>query len=119
VADAAWLDQNHRIADRARALLREALNAFVRADLDEAIGVIRAAQGVGREVSALSGELTRRMIDNPSQITVLLDMMAVTKAVDRVADHASNLAEHLIYIVRGTDVRHATLDQIEREALQR
>jgi phosphate transport system protein len=119
VADAAWLDHNHRIADRARALLRDALNAFVRADLDEAIGVIRAAQGVGREVSALSGDLTRRMVDNPSQITVLLDMMAVTKAVDRVADHASNLAEHLIYIVRGTDVRHATLDQIEREALQR
>ena len=50
---------------------------------------------------------------------MLLDMLSVVRAVDRVADHAGNLSEHLIYIVHGTDVRHATLDQIEREALQR
>jgi phosphate transport system protein len=59
------------------------------------------------------------MSEQPGEIAVLLDMLSVVRAVDRVADHAGNLAEHLIYIVHGTDVRHATLDQIEREALQR
>jgi len=119
VPDARWLEETHRVADLARGLLRDALNAFVRGELDEAIAVIRAAQGIGRLVNAISGELVRQITQNPSQVAVLLDMMAVTKAVDRVADHAANLAEHLIYIIKGTDVRHATLDQIERETLQR
>jgi phosphate transport system protein len=118
-ADARWLEDTHRTADGARGLLRDALNAFVRGELDGAIAVIRAAQGIGQQVSAISRGLVRRMGENPSQVAVLLDMMAINKSVDRVADHASNLAEHLIYIIKGTDVRHATLDQIERETLQR
>jgi phosphate transport system protein len=119
VADAAWLEQTHRVADQARGLLRDALNAFVRGELDDAIAVIRSTQGIGRLVNTISGALIQKISENPSQVAVLLDMMAVTKAVDRVADHAANLAEHLIYIIKGTDVRHATLDQIERETLQR
>lgn len=119
VADAAWLEQTHRVADQARGLLRDALNAFVRGELDDAIAVIRSTQGIGRLVNSIAGALIQKISENPSQVAVLLDMMAVTKAVDRVADHAANLAEHLIYIIKGTDVRHATLDQIERETLQR
>ncbi|MCE3002043.1 MAG: phosphate signaling complex protein PhoU [Xanthomonadaceae bacterium] len=118
-ADARWLEDTHRTADAARGLLRDALNAFVRGELEGAIAVIRAAQGVGQQVSAISRSLVKRMGENPGQVAVLLDMMAINKAVDRVADHAGNLAEHLIYIIKGTDVRHATLDQIERETLQR
>jgi phosphate transport system protein len=117
--DAGWLDDTHRVADQARSLLRDALAAFVRSELEGAIAVIRAAQGIGRQVNAISGHLVQRIAENPSQVAVLLDMMAITKAVDRVADHAANLAEHLIYIIKGTDVRHATLDQIEQETLQR
>jgi phosphate transport system protein len=118
-SDARWLEETHRVADDARGLLRDALNAFVRGEVDAAITVIRAAQGIGRHVNAISGGLVQRISENPSQVAVLLDMMAINKAIDRVADHAANLAEHLIYIVKGTDVRHATLDQIERETLQR
>ena len=118
-SDARWLEETHRVADDARGLLRDALNAFVRGEVDAAIAVIRAAQGIGRHVNAISGGLVQRISENPSQVAVLLDMMAINKAIDRVADHAANLAEHLIYIVKGTDVRHATLDQIERETLQR
>jgi phosphate transport system protein len=119
ISDARWLEETHRVADDARGLVRDALNAFVRGDVESAIAVIRSAQGIGRHVNAISGGLVQRITENPSQVAVLLDMMAITKAIDRVADHAANLAEHLIYIVKGTDVRHATLDQIERETLQR
>jgi phosphate transport system protein len=118
-ADARWLEDTHRSADAARGLLRDALNAFVRGELDEAIAVIRSTQAIGQQVAAISRGLVRRIGENPGQVAVLLDMMAINKAVDRVADHAGNLAEHLIYIIKGTDVRHATLDQIERETLQR
>ncbi len=119
VADAGWLENTQRIADATRVLLDDALHAFADGKVDQAIAVIRAVRGIGRQVNAVSAELVRRIGETPSQVAVLLDMMAVTKASDRVADHASNLAEHLIYIIKGTDVRHATLDQIERETLQR
>ena len=119
VADDEWLRDIKDLAARASTLVREALNAFVRGELDGAIDVIRQANALGRQSNAVSNVLTRRMSEQPGEIAVLLDMLSVVRAVDRVADHAGNLSEHLIYIVHGTDVRHATLDQIEREALQR
>ncbi len=119
VADSDWMTSTRRIADATRKLIDEAVQAFDGSDIELAITVIRGSRDVGRQVNALSAGLVKRIGETPSQVAVLLDMMAVTKAVDRVADHASNLAEHLIYIVKGTDVRHATLDQIERETLQR
>jgi phosphate transport system protein len=119
MADAIWLADVKRLSDHARAMVRDALGAFVRAEINEAIAVIRAAHDMNRQTSTVAKGLVQRMSENPSQVAVLLDMVSVIKAVDRTADHAANLAEHLIYVVRGTDVRHATLDQIEQEALQR
>jgi len=49
-------------------------------------------------------------------ISSALDVMHIAKSVERVGDHAKNLAEQVIYIVRGTDVRHVTIDRLEREA---
>lgn len=117
--DAAWLEATRQVAEQVRHLLRDALNAFVRGEVEQAIIVIRSARQVGRQVSAISAELTRRISEDPAQVSVFLNMMSLSKAVDRVADHASNLAEHLIYIIKGMDVRHTTLDQIEQETLQR
>lgn len=119
MADAAWLEQTQRTSDDARALLRQAIGAFVRGEVDMAVDVLRSAQKVAKQTAAITGDIVRKIAANPGEVAVLLDMLAVTKAVDRVADHAANVAEYLIYIVQGTDVRHATLDQIEREALQR
>lgn len=114
-----WMDATQHVAEATLTLLNQTLQAIVHSDLDAAIAVIRSASGIGRQVNALLSNIVQRMTESPSQIAVLLDMMAITKAMDRVADHASNLSEHLIYIVKGIDVRHATLDQIEREAMQR
>jgi phosphate transport system protein len=119
MADAAWLDQTQRAGDDARALLRQAIAAFVRGEVDMAVDVLRSVQKIAKQTAATTGDIVRKIAANPGEVAVLLDMLAVTKAVDRVADHAANVAEYLIYIVQGTDVRHATLDQIEREALQR
>lgn len=119
MADAAWLDQTQRAGHDARALLRQAIAAFVRGEVDMAVDVLRSVQKIAKQTAASTGDIVRKIAANPGEVAVLLDMLAVTKAVDRVADHAANVAEYLIYIVQGTDVRHATLDQIEREALQR
>jgi phosphate transport system protein len=119
MADPAWLEQTQRAGDEARSLLRQAIGAFARGEVDVAVDVLRSAHKMAALTGASSSHIVRKISENPSEVAVLLDMLAVTKAIDRAADHAFNIAEHLIYIVQGTDVRHATLDQIERDALQR
>lgn len=117
--DGGWIGDIERLAGRARQMLREALDAFVRNDLEAAVRVLRSNRDLARDTSAVSNEVVRRMSVQPSDVLALLDMLSITRAIDRVADHAGNIAEHLVYIVRGTDVRHATLEQIESEALAR
>jgi phosphate transport system protein len=117
--DVMWIGEIRRLANETGTQLKRAIEAFERRELDSAVQIIRAAQGINRQSSAVSQAVMRRIVDDPGSVAVLLDVLAVTKAVDRIADHVGNLAEHLIYIVRGTDVRHATLDQIEQEALRR
>lgn len=117
--DGGWVGDIERLSERARHMLRESLNAFVRSDLEAAVGVLRSNRDFAAETSAISKEVVRRMTAQPSDVPALLDMLSITRAVDRVADHSANIAEHLVYIVRGTDVRHATLEQVEREALPR
>lgn len=117
--DAGWTGDIERLSERARRMLGESLNAFVRSDLEAAVSVLRSNRDFAGETSAVSKEVVRRMTAQPSDVPALLDMLSITRAVDRVADHSANIAEHLVYIVRGTDVRHATLEQVEREALPR
>lgn len=119
IASVGWMPGMQHVADATLVLLNQTLLAIRNSDLDGAISAIRSARGMSRQVNAMLSEIIRQMTEAPSQVAVLLDMMAITKAMDRVADHASNLCEHLIYTIKGVDVRHTTLDQIEREALQR
>lgn len=116
--DAVWKVDIKRLGERAAALLSRALDAFARSDIPAAIDVIKQNHAVGRESAAIESALIKAMMDQPQSVTTVLDMMAVTKAFDRVGDHATNICEQLIYILKGTDVRHATLEQIEREALR-
>lgn len=116
VNDPGWIRDMLALGDAARRMLRGALDAFVRNDLDAALGVLRANRDFAGHTSAASNEVVQRMSAQPGNVPALLDVLSITRAIDRVADHAANIAEHLVYIVRGTDVRHATLEQIEAEA---
>jgi phosphate transport system protein len=116
VVDGGWIRDLLALGDQARRMLRGALDAFVRSDLDAALGVLRANRDFAADTSAASNEVVQRMSAQPGNVPALLDVLSITRAVDRVADHSANIAEHLVYIVRGTDVRHATLEQIEAEA---
>jgi phosphate transport system protein len=116
VHDPGWIRDMLALGDTARRMLRGALDAFVRSDLDAAIAVLRSNRDFAGHTSAASNEVVQRMSAQPGSVPALLDVLSITRAIDRVADHAANIAEHLVYIVRGTDVRHATLEQIEAEA---
>jgi phosphate transport system protein len=96
--------------------LRKALDAFARLDVESAIQVLRQDPQIDREFEGLMRKLITYMMEDPRTISSSIDLIFVAKALERVGDHAKNIAEVIIYIVKGTDVRHNPLDAVESMA---
>ena len=99
-------------SDLAIAQLRKALDAFARLDTAQALEVLRADDQIDREFEGLLRKLITYMMEDPRTISASIDMIFVAKAIERVGDHAKNLAEAIIYVVKGTDVRHSSVDAV-------
>jgi phosphate transport system protein len=106
-------------ADLAVASLRKALDAFARLDTIQALEVIKQDNQIDQEFEGMMRKLITYMMEDPRTISASIDLIFVAKAIERVGDHAKNLAEQIIYIVKGTDVRHNPVETIESVALQR
>jgi phosphate transport system protein len=106
-------------AEVALSMLRRALDAFARLDVVAAMDVIRDDAAIDSEFGSLLRQLITYMMEDPRTISTALDIVWVAKAIERIGDHAKNIAEHVIYIVKGRDVRHIPLAELEREALAR
>ncbi|MFN7696020.1 MAG: phosphate signaling complex protein PhoU [Burkholderiales bacterium] len=100
-------------ANLANASLRKALDAFARLDVNLAMQVIRSDNEIDAEFDGLMRKLVTYMMEDPRTISASIDLVFVAKALERVGDHAKNLAEQVIYIVKGTDVRHTPPDGLE------
>ena len=96
-------------------MLRRALDAFERLDLAGTAEVVRRDAEVNDAYRAILRQLITYMIEDPRTISASLDLLLVAKALERVGDHAKNIAEQAIYAVKGADVRHATVAEIEQE----
>lgn len=86
--------------------LRKALDAFARLDVEAALDVLQQDDQIDREFDGLMRKLITYMMEDPRTISASIDLVFVAKAIERVGDHAKNLAEVIIYIVKGADVRH-------------
>jgi phosphate transport system protein len=104
-------------ADIALRMLRQALDAFARQDAAQAAGVIREDVAIDNEFRSILRQLITFMMEDPRTISMALEIVWVAKAIERIGDHAKNVAEDVIYIVKGTDVRHIELEEVERRAL--
>jgi phosphate transport system protein len=100
-------------ASLATASLRRSLDAFARLDAQLALQVIREDNAIDQEFDGLMRKLITFMMEDPRTISLSIDIVFVAKAIERVGDHAKNLAEQVIYIVKGTDVRHNPLGKVE------
>ena len=98
-------------------MLREALDAFARLDPAEAARIVREDAAIDEEFRSIVRELITFMMEDPRTISPALEIMWIAKSIERIGDHSKNMAEQVIYIIRGTDVRHTTLEVVEREAL--
>jgi phosphate transport system protein len=99
-------------ANLATALLRRALDAFARLDTAQAVQVIREDNEIDEEFDGLMRKLITYMMEDPRTISASIDLVFVAKAIERIGDHAKNLAEQIIYIVSGTDVRHNPVEAV-------
>jgi phosphate transport system protein len=100
-------------AELAIAQLRKALDAFARLDVERALEVLKQDDQIDKEFEGLMRKLITYMMEDPRTISSSIDLVFVAKAIERVGDHAKNLAEVIIYVVKGTDVRHNTPDAVE------
>jgi phosphate transport system protein len=95
-----------RIAELSRAMIRDALDAFVYGKPDLAKSVIERDNEVDRIETQLHRELTSFMLEDPHTITRAMSLMGVAHNLERVADHATNISEEVVYLYEGRDIRH-------------
>lgn len=96
-----------RMANMALEMLRDALDAFVTKDTVKARSVIPRDKDVDALNKQLYRELASFMIEKPTTITRCLNLMAISKALERIADHAKNVAEDVVYLYEARDIRHS------------
>ena len=98
-------------------MLRRTLDALARMDLASAAEVVRQDKEVDAEFKSIMRQLITFMMEDPRTISCGLDLLFIAKAIERIGDHSKNIAEFIIYIVKGADVRHTSMEEIE-SALQ-
>jgi len=106
------------VADIALGMLRNALDAFARLDLAVAAKVVRQDEQVDDEFRLIIRQLITFMMEDPRTISHAIEVLFIAKAVERIGDHAKNMSEYVVYMVKGKDVRHTGVEAIEREALE-
>ena len=100
-------------ADLASGLLRKALDAFARLDVTEAVSILKEDDLIDQEFDGFVRKLVTYMMEDPRTISASLDLLFVAKAIERIGDHSKNIAEFIIYVVKGADVRHIALAEVE------
>jgi len=100
------------IGQRVSTMLRNALDAFARLDVQQAVDIVKHDAVVDREYASVMRSLVTFMMEDPRTIGVVLNEMWALRSLERVGDHATNVAEQVIFLVKGLDVRHVGVEQI-------
>jgi phosphate transport system protein len=109
-----YLELRH-IASSVQAMLHDSLDAFARYDVEKALQVAAEDKNVDREYASALREMMTYMMEDPRSISRVMNIMWSLRALERIGDHARNIAEHVIYVVKGKDVRHVSINDLARE----
>jgi phosphate transport system protein len=96
-------------------MLRESLDSFARLDVSGAAAVARQDMEVDEEFHLITRHLITFMMEDPRTISTFIDLLFVVKAIERIGDHAKNMSEYVVFMVKGKDVRHTSIEELERE----
>jgi phosphate transport system protein len=106
------------LGEHVRTMLHDALDAFARMDIDAAIRVAKRDAKADREYEKILQQLVTYMMEDSRAIPSVLDVMWSARALERIGDRARNICEYVIYLVKGRDVRHISLDRVEARVKQ-
>ncbi|MEN9897595.1 MAG: phosphate transport system regulatory protein PhoU [Pseudomonadota bacterium] len=114
-------DEYHELKHMAglvKNMLNASLDNFARMSIDGITHITGSDAAVDREYASIIRQLITQMMEDPRNITRMLDMLWTVRALERIGDHSRYICEHLIYMVKGEDVRHLSQEQLERIMLQ-
>jgi phosphate transport system protein len=95
-----------------------ALDGFARLDVNAAATVVSNDDAIDAAFLAIMRQLISYMMEDPRTITPALEIVFIAKSIERIGDHAKNIAENVVHVVKGIDVRHATAEQIRAEVAE-
>lgn len=108
-----YVEARH-IGSQVRVMLHDALDAFARADANLAFRVMQADSAIDTEYKTAMRALMTYMMEDPRAISRVLNVMWVLRSLERIGDHARNISEQLIFLVKGADVRHTSYEQVRQ-----
>jgi phosphate transport system protein len=112
-----YFSELYHLGDHAISMLNGALDAFTRMDVEAAINVASRDPDIDKEFEALNRMLITHMMEDPREVKNVLRLNWCARSLERIGDHASNICEYVIYLVKGNDVRHISLEQIREQYL--
>jgi len=105
------------LSDQVKRMVHDVLDAYARLDVDAALKVVRDDEAADKEYQDLIRMLITYMMEDPRTISEVLDVIWAARALERIGDHAKNIGEYVIYLVKGKDIRHLDIDEVEKDIL--
>lgn len=105
------------LGELVKSMLHDTLDAFARMDVDAALAIVQRDNDVNREYETLERLLATHLVEDPRQVSQLFKITWCARALERVGDHSVNICEYVVYLVKGRDIRHTSIDKIKYEFL--
>ncbi|GGC64333.1 phosphate signaling complex protein PhoU [Marinobacter halophilus] len=102
------------IGNHVMSMIHDALDAFARLDSEQALRIMKEDKQVDEEYQAAARALLTFMMEDTRNISRCMMVMWVLRALERIGDHACNIAEHVIFMAKGEDVRHSPMEETEK-----
>jgi len=103
------------LGDSVKKMLNRALNAYARMDVNEALDIIQSDRNINQEFDNISRLLILKMMEDPREIKNALRISWCARALERIGDHSKNICEYIVYLVKGKDVRHTSLEDVKKQ----